>query len=281
MQQLKLILILASCLVLKATMVAGAEVESGTENVQPVQIESAQPKAVPPSQGIANTGTSDQVQNNTVKVNVQGNNETRLANENRVYNENVGSVMAARVEQPYAPSRTAITPMVGVSDYYGNWGSHIDNDYTLGLGLEVALNPFLGIEIEGGYGRYNIAYQSYRHNFNLYQVGGNGKFYFSRSVLQPWIGFGVTGLYYENMSRGPSFPYSSYNQWVGAIQPMAGVDVEIVKGLAIGARGAYVIPTFNKPTTYDNGYTAYPYYEESAAMNTSFYKIMADVKLMF
>ncbi len=291
MQHFKLILILGTCLVLKTTMVAGAEMENSGE-------ETANTSAVQAASNVRNEYREERERssrnempiqnNNNIRVNVHGS-DTRFTREdvsgggNVVGNGSVnGGTLVAPVHEPIATySRAAITPMIGITNYAGAWGSHIQNRISVGLGLELALTRLLSIEIEGGYGRFNIGYNYYNHNFNLYNVGGNAKLYLTRWVIQPWIGFGVSGFYYENMTHGPSSPYSTYSQWIGTIEPLAGLDVEVSRDLTVGVRGAYYFPSFNKPRTMDNGIYSFPYYEEAGAMNTNFYKVMANVKLSF
>ncbi len=324
MQQLKLILILVTCFVFKASMVAGAEMEkSGSENINQAMAMSDEVIANPDyvqadpyaldwkqikmlaanEEATESTTKSDAtasvaaapaptasssyspVQNNNVHVNVRGGDTSNTNN-----NES-GSSMSAKMQDSSLGLHTAITPMVGMSNYYGAWGNHVSNSYSLGLGLEVALNSLISIEVEGGYSKYNVGYSYfrqysnqyhfYKHDFNQYNIGANAKLYLSRSFIQPWIGVGSMALYYENMTRDAANSYYSYNQWVGAIQPIAGLDVEVTKGIAVGMRGAYIIPMFNKPQTADYGNVSAPYFEEASLMNTSFYKVMADVKVMF
>lgn len=314
MQQLKLILILATCFVFKATMVAGAERSSGPDNINQTMALNSEVIANPdyampdpyeldwkqitlvannddyaPTQSDAPVAAMAQapapIQNNNVRVSVQGG-DTSLNNHNE---SNLSANMQGGSNSP--AGHAAITPMVGLANYYGAWGEHVSNTYSLGLGLEVAMNSLISFEVEGGYSKYNVGYSYYRpysnqyhfykHDFNQYNIGANTKLYISRSFIQPWIGVGAMGLYYENMTRDAANPYYSTNQWVGAIQPLAGVDVEVVKGFAVGMRGSYIIPLINKPQTADNGVVSAPYFEEASLMNTSFYKVMLDAKVMF
>jgi hypothetical protein len=170
--------------------------------------------------------------------------------------------------------------MVGGADYFGRWGSHIGNAYVFGLALDVPITSRLSLEVEGSRAEYNITYSNFIHDFNQSTVGGNAKLYLLRDQLvQPFVGAGIMGVYYENMSHGPAYPYSSYNHWLGAGQLLAGADVSLTEDLALGLRTSWIIPMFNRPTTADNGRFSFPYYEEAAAINTSFYRIMGSVKV--
>lgn len=175
-------------------------------------------------------------------------------------------------------SRAALIPMLGGSRFAGRWGDHISNRYNLGLILEIPVVPALAFEVEGGFGRYNIAYSYYGHDFNQYQLGANIKIYIIRSFIQPYIGGGVAALYFENMTRGPR-GLSPYHEWVGNGQLFAGADVNLSERLAIGVRGSWLTPLIHRPITADNGFNSYPYFEEAAAMNTNQFRFMGSLRV--
>jgi len=175
-------------------------------------------------------------------------------------------------------SGIAIIPMIGGTGYSGRWNDHISNTYSLGLALEVAMSSVVALEAEGSFGKHSISYSSLRHDFQQYGVGGNIKLYPVKSALiSPYLGLGLMGIYYEDMMR---YPFR-YNRWVGAPQALAGVDVNVNEGLALGVRGSYLVPLLNRPATADNGIFSYPGYEEAAAIDSSFVRVMGTAKVSF
>lgn len=174
--------------------------------------------------------------------------------------------------------RVSLIPMVGGSVYSGQWGNHIGNAYTFGLITDVPLTPYLNLEILGSYGQYNISYAFYGHNFQQYEIGGDLKVYLTRGLFRPYLGGGVSGIHFANMTTGP-LTRIPYNQWVGFGQIMGGADIEVSEGIAIGGRAQWYLPMFNRPYTVDNGFLSAPGFEEAAAINTSFYRFMATLKV--
>jgi len=199
-------------------------------------------------------------------------------------NDDVTSVFGVRERVYDRYSRLSLTPMVGGTWYATDWNDHIGNNYTFGLALEVPMNPYLAFEIESGFGKYNISYgyapgfPPYNHYFNQYLLGGNLKAYLTRTDFRPFVGGGLMGVCYENMSRGPSMPIA-YNQCIGSAQLIAGAEYVASDDIAIGIRGAWLIPVFNRPYTMSNAYTSAPGFEEAGAINTSFYKLMATLRV--
>lgn len=199
-------------------------------------------------------------------------------------NDDVSSVLGVRERVYDRYSRLSLTPMVGGSWYATNWNDHIGNNYTFGLALEIPMNPYLAFEIESGYAKYNISYgyapgyPPYTHFFNQYLIGGNLKAYLTRTDFRPFVGGGIMGVCYEGMSRGPSMPVA-YSQCIGSAQLLAGAEYVASDSVAIGIRGAYLIPMFNRPYTMSNAYTSAPGFEEAGAINTSFYKLMATLRV--
>lgn len=189
-------------------------------------------------------------------------------------------VVTATASEPSDPDkRFALIPMAGASGWLGNWNRHITNPYSVGLVLEAPITRNFSLEVEGSYARYGISYSLYAHNFDLYGIGGNGKIYLTRGVFNPYVGGGIMGLYFDGMSRGPSLPYQSYNHWLGSGQLMAGGDIALSRDVSIGMRGAYVRPLFNQPATYHNGFSPNPGYEETAAINSAFFRVMGAVRV--
>jgi hypothetical protein len=175
--------------------------------------------------------------------------------------------------------RVMLTPMFGYSSYVGRWRYHTTNPATVGLILEAPVSRNFSLEVEGSYAKHGITYSSYSHNFDLYGIGAGGKLYLMKGVLSPYIGAGLMGLYYDGMSRGPSLPFQYYDHWLGSGQLTAGGDIALSREIAIGVRGAYVRPLFNQPATYTNGLYSSPGYEEAAAINTAFWRLMGAVRI--
>lgn len=197
--------------------------------------------------------------------------------------DDASSVLGTRQHHRSYFERVSLIPMVGGSMYATRWNDHIGNSYTFGLAVDVPVSPLVSAEIEGGYARYNISYSYnpayvYNHDFDQFLLGVNTKIYLIRGVFRPYIGGGLTGVYYDNMTHGPYYP-GRYSQWIGMGQLLTGADISLSDDIAIGARGAWLIPMFNRPVTSDNGVYSQPYYEEAGAINTSFYKLMATLKV--
>jgi hypothetical protein len=70
-----------------------------------------------------------------------------------------------------------------------------------------------------------------------------------------------------------------YDHVLGSAQLLVGADVMVSSSVGIGVRGAWLIPVINRPLEADVGNKAAPGFEEAAAMNTSFYRIMGSVSI--
>lgn len=203
------------------------------------------------------------------------------------------AVMAGTVEAVASNSSISITPMAGITAYQGNWNSHIANRGTVGLVVDIPLVSILSLEAEGHYGRFNISYSGYGHNFNQYSGGANAKLTLSRGLIQPYIGAGMMAVYYEGMSYGNTGQggmqggYQGqgqsprYNRTIGAGQLVAGADLALFSGVAIGARGEVLRPMTNLPPNYSQGNYAAQGAEDAAAMSTNFYRILGTVRVNF
>lgn len=189
------------------------------------------------------------------------------------------TVSADAYEKSDPQMRASLIPMVGTAGWIGAWNYHVTNRYTLGMILEAPVSRNFSLEVEGSYGDHGITYSSYSHNFNLFGLGANGKLYLVRGVFNPYIGAGMMGLMFNGMTRGPNFPYQTYDHWLGSGQLMAGGDIALSRDISIGVRGAFIRPLINRPTTYHNGVVSFPGFEEAAAISTSFYRLMAAVRV--
>jgi hypothetical protein len=102
----------------------------------------------------------------------------------------------------------------------------------------------------------------------------------------------MMAVYYEGMSYGntnqggmQSGGYQgqspTYNRTIGAGQLVAGADVALFSGVAIGARGEVLRPMTNLPPNYSQGNYAAQGAEDAAAMSTNFYRILGTVRVNF
>jgi hypothetical protein len=172
----------------------------------------------------------------------------------------------------------ALIPMAGGTMYQGRWNNHIRNNYTLGAALELSIIPLLSLEAEVAQGRYYISYLGYGHNFTQYTYGGSAKFYLTRGVVQTYLGGGVLGLTYQNMTYGIN-SNSTFDRTVGAGQFLAGAEIALSNQVSLGVRGSYIAPLFNRVNAMNNGNYAYPSFEEYSAMDTAMYRLMGSLKI--
>lgn len=191
------------------------------------------------------------------------------------------SVLGVKAASSENTQRIAIIPMVGASSFNGSWYSHVQNAYSLGIAIELPVSNNFSFEVETGYAKYNVSYAYFSHDFNQFSAGLNGKYYFSRSALQPYIGAGMTAIDYDNMSYGPMSKYQSYSRWIGAAEALAGVDVSLSQSVAIGARGEWLLPVINRPNVANNGRNAMPYSEEASLINNTQLKFMGTARVAF
>lgn len=185
---------------------------------------------------------------------------------------------SAEVKNSNASTPISISPMVGATMYQGAWRNHIENSYTLGVAMEVSLIPALALEAEFAQGRYYISYSNYGHNFTQYTYGGNAKVYLTRGTVQTYVGGGILGITYQNMTYGMN-SFTTYDRTVGAGQAIAGVDLPLSEKVAIGIRGSYIVPLFNRVPVESNGYMASQGFEDAAAMDTAMCRLMGALKI--
>jgi hypothetical protein len=199
---------------------------------------------------------------------------------------------SARVEtevrDPYRQyMEMSLTPMIGWQQYYGSWGQQIYNNYSFGLSLEIPLHPIFSLEVEGSYAQNKINWAGPGpispfmglHNFNQYSLGLNGKLYIVRSrVFNPYVGAGILASLFDGLWSIRRYGY--YSQATGSGQLMAGVDINLFKNVAIGARGSLVVPVIT-PFVPNNGYVAAPGFEDASAISTAYFRAMGTVKVSF
>jgi outer membrane protein W len=192
-------------------------------------------------------------------------------------------------ESDYEKYKFSLSPLIGGTGYTGNWYSHISNKYTFGLAAEYHFTPYIAGELEAGYAQYNIGYApgmapwtgGFTHNFDQWDVGLSGKVYpLPYSRFKPFVGIGLMVVDYEHMRYQVANPFSQYGATIISTQLMAGMDVNVNDRVSLGARGSYVIPTFNTPATSQTPWgTASPGFEEADAINTGFFRVMGNVKV--
>lgn len=293
------VLVLAVGLMLKATEVAGADVEYSAERGSTTDTESVPgPNSENPTKSdvaantsqpdVAVTTPDDPVAREIIVVEEKdppSKTQAVLVNSQSNVSEHSGGGSAATLNTTASDDHSShvktvsFIPMLGGSVYGGQWSNHITNNYTSGLALDISVHKKFSIELEGSHGNYDISYGTIYgvvyHGFNQYTLGGNLKLMpLDHHIFQPWLGVGLMGIYFENM-----FGYNLRNEWVGAGQLMAGADIMISEGVALGARASYIRPLFNRPTTLDNGVVNAPGFEEAAAINQGFFRFMGTVKV--
>ncbi len=204
-----------------------------------------------------------------------------------------GSVLleTSQIKAPSAAGSTTLTPLLGGSQFQGPWSVNVRNQYTFGLALDIPVTKYLSFEIEGGYGNYRIAYTPnpnllVAYSFNQFLLGGNAKVHLtsSQSLVRPYVGAGLSALYYEGMSRMmPDGSRAPYEHVLGAANLMVGLDVKVSESVSVGARGAYLMPLINRPFTANamgaSGLQAAPGFEETGFLNASMFRLLGSVSI--
>ncbi len=297
MKKFLLVLVFAVSFVIKATTVFGAEVSEETKAPaeKPAKakaiVETLVPQTEESDKSTETDGNSSEmkIQNNItfgqvtspieyIHKNDSSGNTLAPEGERASGKNNNSSSMSAEIKSSPSTVGIALIPMGGGTVYQGRWNNHIRNNYTLGVALELSIIPLLSLEAEVAQGRYYISYSGYGHNFTQYTYGGSAKFYLTRGVLQTYLGGGILGITYQNMTYGMD-SMSTYDRTVGAGQAIAGAEIVLSNNIALGVRGSYIVPLFNRPRVMSGGGYAYPSYEEFSAMNTAMYRLMGSVKI--
>lgn len=197
----------------------------------------------------------------------------------------------SEVKAPSAVGSTTLTPLMGGSQFQGPWSVNVRNQYTFGLALDIPVTKYFSFEIEGGYGNYRIAYTPnpnllVAYSFNQFLLGGNAKVHLtsSQSTIRPFVGAGLSALYYEGMSRMmPNGARAPYEHVLGAANLMVGLDVKLSDSVSVGARGAYLMPLINRPFTANSvgasGLQAAPGFEETGFLNASMFRLLGSVSI--
>lgn len=177
------------------------------------------------------------------------------------------------------PSGLSLTPMIGTAQYSGDWHDHIRNHINFGVALEMPFDQHFAGELELGYSKSTITYSNYAHDFKQYTAGANAKAYLTRqSVVRPYVGLGILSVTYADMTHGPRFTrLGSYNHTVWSGQLLAGAEASLSEKISVGVRGSWIVPVINRAEVQNSGLAAFNYYDEAAAINTSFMKLVAHV----
>lgn len=285
MKKFLLVLVFAVSFVLKASSVFAVDavnsVKPKTKTLKPAKVMVTNSEAREQETASTNDeGDSSEmrIQNNITFGQVSGpvdNNNNKASaspvtsNSNNTSEAKVGSSGAIGI---------SLIPMAGGTMYQGSWNSHIRNNYTFGVALELSIIPALALEVEAAQGRYYISYSNYGHNFTQYTYGGSAKFYLTKGLVQTYLGAGVLGITYQNMTYGIN-SLSTYDRSIGAGQALAGAEIALSHQVSIGVRASYIAPLFNRVSVMSNGGYAVPSYEEYSAMDTAMYRLMGAVKI--
>jgi hypothetical protein len=301
-KSLKLITIFSICLFLKAAQVFGEEASAPAPQPAPApaaaSVEGNKTVKITESP-VVTTANGVRVETRTIETqplqseksapqtrNFEGSSETKIEN-NITIDGRSPAYGAIPVAAPAVLSTVAgagnvlssrpvsITPVAGATAFQGAWYNHISNRGTVGLILDIPIFSILSIEAEAQYGRFNLSYSNYSHNFSQYTGGANAKVTLGNGLFQPYLGAGMMAVYYQGMAN-TGYTNNIANQMVGAAQVVAGLDLNILGGVAIGARGELLHPVTNLPQV--NGGLGS---QDAAAMNSNFYRIMGTVKVSF
>jgi outer membrane protein W len=197
----------------------------------------------------------------------------------------------SQIKAASAPGATTLSPLLGGAQFQGPWSVNVRNQYTFGLALDIPVTKYFSFEIEGGYGNYRIAYTPnpnllVAYSFNQFLLGGNAKVHLtsSQSLVRPFVGAGLSALYYEGMSRMmPDGSRAAHEHLLGAANLMVGVDVKLSESVSVGARGTYLMPLINRPFTANavgaSGLQAAAGYEETGFMNASMFRLLGSVSI--
>jgi len=297
---LRLITVFSLCLVLKAALVFGEEAPKAAEAPKPTVKITEAPVVTTANgvrvetrtietQGLDPEKTKTEVPK-TESRNFEGSSETKIENNITIDGRGLAfgalpvaaapAVVSAVASEAVSSRPVSITPVAGVTAFQGSWYNHVSNRGTVGLILDIPLISILSLEVEGQYGRFNLSYSNYGHNFNQYTGGANGKVTLSQGILQPYLGAGMMAVYYEGMNTGNTYMNNngggSTSRVVGAAQAMAGLDLKLLGGIALGARGEILHPMSNLPQM-SGGLGA----QDAGAMRSNFYRILGTVKVSF
>jgi len=196
------------------------------------------------------------------------------------------ALVAAVTNEAFVSKPLSLTPVVGVTGFQGGLYNQVRNRGTVGLILDIPLVSVLSLEAEAQYGRFSLNTNGYGRGFGQYTGGANAKITLGKGLLQPYLGVGMMALYYEGLSANP---YGQENRVMGAGQLVAGLDLNLFGGIAIGARGELLRPMTNLPPlynmAYDNSYGNQSGENtrgaDTATMSSNFFRVLGTVRVNF
>lgn len=202
-------------------------------------------------------------------------------------NGEMAAIVTARetYDVPSKGTRATLAPQIGTTGMFGRYKDNVSTSISVGAALDIPVSKKVSAEIEGTYTRNEMKYampsrgnQIHQHPFDSFSIGANGKYYFVRKVFSPYVGLGVAGICYQNLSRGALNPAGYYNEWIGTGQLMAGMDINLSQKVSIGVRGSGFVPLFSRPEVRESGGASLPGYEEAAAIDSLFYRALGTVR---
>lgn len=305
----RLITVLSICLFIKVSQVFGEDApKTPTASLAPAPATATVTTTTAPNQTVKITETPVVTTANGVRVETrtietqppapekvksepvdstrhfQGSSETKIENHITIDGRGLAygalpvaaapAVVSAVASEVLTSRPLSLTPVAGVTGYQGAWYNHISNRGTVGLILDIPLISILSLEAEGQYGRFNLSYSNYSHYFSQYTGGANAKLTLGQGLLQPYVGAGMMAVYYEGMTADT---YSNVsNRVIGAAQAVAGIDLKLFGGIAVGARGEMLHPMTNLPQVM-GGLGS----QDAAAMRANFYRVLGTVRVSF
>ena len=305
MKSLKLITLFTLCLLLKATQVfseeSSAPTPAASSNPAPPPVAVEGSKTVKITEGpVVTTANGVRVETRTIETqplqqekavpqtrHFEGSSETKIENNISIDGRSPAfgaipvaaspatAVISTVASEALTSRPLSVTPVAGVTTFQGAWYNHISNRGTVGLIVDIPILSILSLEAEAQYGRFNMSYSNYAHNFNQYSGGANAKVTLGNGLFQPYLGVGMMAVYYEGMAN-TGYTSNPANQMVGAGQLLAGLDVNLLGGISLGVRGELLRPMTNLAPV--NGGLGS---QDAAAMNSNFGRILGTVKVSF
>lgn len=297
LKAIRLITIFSLCLLLKASLLVAEEKPVVEEKPPTSETTSSNVKVT--TAPVVTTANGVRVETRTVETqplkeeekpsshqrHFQGSSETKIENNITIdgrglaYGAAVPAIapaLATAVANEVVASRPlTITPVAGLTAYQGYGYNSVSNRGTVGVILDIPLISLLSIEAEGQYTRFSSSSSwGASRGFSQYSGGGNAKLTLGRGLLQPYLGAGMMAVYYEGLSNANDTYYSQTNRVIGAGQLIAGADLNLFGGIAIGARGEWLHPMTNLPASSRDQNSFDP-------MTSNFYRLLGTLKVSF
>ncbi len=186
-------------------------------------------------------------------------------------------VDAALTYQSQPSSKIQIGPTVGTVIYEGAWREHVSNQYSVGFLMSRPITEMAAIEIDFSTSRNFVSYLGTGHMVT--QLGSTGSFRLNltdMTTFTPYMSAGIGGNFFSGLSYGPIIltPGSGYSDWILSGVISAGADMAVSRRIRLGVRGSYQAPLLHRPYTRSTGALASPGFEDSAMLNTGFYRVM-------